>query len=385
MPDGREAATVRVVSSIAEIPADDWDACAGDANPFVSHGFLKACEESGSAGPETGWLGRHLALEDSAGAVIACAPVYAKSHSLGEYVFDHGWAHAFEQAGGRYYPKLLCAVPFTPVPGPRLLLRRRGRGKDEDLGALAAAMVELVRRHDLSSAHVNFVEEDQARALAELGFLVRAGYQFHWRNRGYGGFEDFLSDLSSRKRKAIRKERAQALSGGLSVRIAAGNDITESDWDAFFGFYMETGSRKWGRPYLTRPFFSLLQAAMPERIVLILAERGRRPVAGALNLCGRDALYGRYWGAVEHHSFLHFELCYYQAIDYAIAHGLGRVEAGAQGEHKIQRGYLPAPTFSAHYIADPGFRAAVARFVAEETRGIEAEMAALAELSPFKE
>ena len=384
MPDGREAATVRVVSAMAEIDAGAWDACAGGDNPFVSHAFLSALEESGSAVPEAGWLPRHLLLEDSAGSVLGAAPLYAKSHSLGEYVFDQGWAERYERAGGRYYPKLLCAAPFTPVPGPRLLTRADAPEKENAERALAAAIVELVRRHDLSSAHVTFAEESQARRLAALGFLIRTGYQFHWHNRGYADFADFLNDLSSRKRKALRKERAQALGSGLTVRVASGRDIFESDWDAFFDFYQETGSRKWGRPYLTRDFFSLLHAAMPEKVVLILAERAGRPVAGALNLMGSDALFGRYWGAVEQHPFLHFELCYYQAIDYAIARRLARVEAGAQGEHKIQRGYLPVATYSAHYIADQAFRSGVARFLEAETRDLAAEMAALAALSPFK-
>ncbi|HLF58920.1 MAG TPA: GNAT family N-acetyltransferase [Alphaproteobacteria bacterium] len=384
MPDGREAATVRVAASISEIDAAAWDACAGGDNPFVSHAFLAACEDSRSAMAETGWLARHLALEDSAGALIGAVPLYAKSHSQGEYVFDHGWADAYNQAGGRYYPKLQGCVPFTPVPGPRILIRGGVGARADAEQTLAAAIVELARRHDLSSAHLTFVAEQQARRLAELGFLLRTGYQFHWHNRGYGSFEDFLGDMASRRRKNLRKERAQALSAGLKVRIATGRDIREADWDAFFDFYMETGSRKWGRPYLTRPFFSMLHAAMPEKIVLILAERAGTPVAGALNLRGRDALYGRYWGAAEEHPFLHFELCYYQAIEFAIAHGLARVEAGAQGEHKIQRGYLPQATYSAHYIRDSGFRDAVARFLAEESRSVAAEMAALSGLSPFK-
>ena len=384
MPDGRELASVRILSSISEIEAAAWNACAGGANPFISHGFLAACEESGSAVPKAGWLARHLVLEDSSGAVIAAAPLYAKSHSLGEYVFDQGWAQAYEQAGGQYYPKLLCAVPFTPVPGPRLLVRAGLEDKAQAERALAAGMIELARRHEISSVHVNFIDEAQKASFAEMGFLIRTGSQFHWTNRRYASFDDFLADLSSRKRKTLRKERADALKDGLSVRIASGRDVREADWDAFFEFYMETGSRKWGRPYLTRDFFSLLQAAMPESIVLVLAERAGKAIAGALNLKGADALFGRYWGALEHHPFLHFELCYYQAIDYAIAHGLARVEAGAQGEHKIQRGYLPVPTYSAHYIRDPGFREAVANFLAHETPAVAAEMAGLSQLSPFK-
>jgi predicted N-acyltransferase len=383
MPDGREAAIVRLKSRIAEIDAAAWDSLAGDSNPFVTHAFLRALEESGSAAPETGWMPRHLVLEDSAGSVIGAAPVYLKSHSLGEYVFDHGWAHAYEQAGGRYYPKLQACVPFTPVPGPRLLVGS-GSGSAEAEALLAASLIEITKRHELSSAHVTFLEEAQAKRLGDQGYLIRTGYQFHWHNRGYSNFDDFLAELSSRKRKSIRKERAQVLAA-LDLRVAVGRDIGESDWDLFFEFYSETGSRKWGSPYLTRAFFSLLHAAMPEKIVLVLAERAGRPVAGALNLLGPDALYGRYWGAIEHHPFLHFELCYYQAIEFAIAHGLARVEAGAQGEHKIQRGYLPVPTFSAHYIHDSGFREAVARFLDQEQREAATEMAALAEYSPFKD
>ena len=378
MPDGREAVAVHVKERMAEIDDAAWDRLAGGDNPFVTHGFLNALEESGSAVPETGWLPRHLAVEDPAGTLIAAAPLYLKSHSLGEYVFDQGWAQAYEQAGGRYYPKLQCCVPFTPVPGPRLLARDA-----EGEAVLAAAMIELARRGELSSVHVNFADQAQAERLAAHGFLIRAGYQFHWHNRGYGSFGDFLADLSSRKRKSIRKERAEAVAG-LKLRAAVGAEIGESDWDAFFEFYLETGSRKWGRPYLTRAFFSRLAAAMPDRIVLFLAESGGKPVAGALNLIGRDALYGRYWGALTDRPFLHFELCYYQAIEFAIARKLARVEAGAQGEHKVQRGYLPAPTWSAHYIADPSLRDAVAAFLARERRDVAAEMAALSAFSPFK-
>ena len=378
MPDGRETAKVRVISKIAEVKAAAWDACAGPENPFVSHGFLSALEDSGSATAKTGWLPRHLVLEDAAGSVIAAAPLYIKSHSMGEYVFDQGWAQAYENAGGRYYPKLLSAVPFTPVPGRRLLAR-----DEESQRLLAAAMIELARRHELSSVHINFTTEPEARRLAEFGFLIRTGFQFHWHNRGYETFDDFLGDLTARKRKMIRHERTEALRD-LTVRIARGGEISEADWDAFFDFYQETGSRKWGSPYLTREFFSRLSATMPEKIVLIFAERDGRPIAGALNVLGADALYGRYWGAIEHRPFLHFELCYYQAIEFAIAQKLSRVEAGAQGEHKVPRGYLPTPTYSAHYLRDSGFRDAVARFLQEETRAIAAEMAMLAEMSPFK-
>ncbi|MGB8275485.1 MAG: GNAT family N-acetyltransferase [Alphaproteobacteria bacterium] len=385
MPDGRDAYTARTFSRIADISAAAWDACAGGANPFVSHAFLSALEESGSATPETGWAPRHVAIEDAGGAVVAAAPMYVKSHSFGEYVFDHGWADAYERAGGRYYPKFQIAVPFTPVPGPRLLVRHEyaDNGAAGE-AALAAAIEELVRRYGVSGAHVTFAPEDQVERLARRGWLVRLGYQFHFENPGYGSFEDFLAALSSRKRKAVRKERAAALADGLTVRALRGPEIEERHWDTFFDFYISTGDRKWGSPYLTRAFFSALGAAMAERVVLFLAERGGRPVAGALNLVGPDALYGRYWGALEDHRFLHFELCYYRAIEFAIAHKIARVEAGAQGPHKISRGYLPRPTFSAHFLLDAALSRAVADFLARERRQVAFEMRALSESSPFR-
>jgi predicted N-acyltransferase len=382
MPDGRDAFTARTVARIADIEARTWDACAGDANPFVSHAFLDALEESGSATEEAGWAPRHVLLCDAAGDVVAAAPAYLKHHSLGEYVFDHGWAEAFERAGGRYYPKLQIAVPFTPVPGPRLLVRSGGQVAER---ALAAAIEEIARRYELSGAHVTFAPPDQVERLAERGWLVRHGFQFHFENPGYADFEDFLAALSARKRKAIRKERAAAMEDGLTVRTLRGAEIGEGHWDAFFAFYIATGDRKWGSPYLTREFFPRLGQAMGGRVVLFLAERGGRAVAGALNLLGRDTLYGRYWGCLEDHRFLHFELCYYRAIDFAIANGLTRVEAGAQGPHKVSRGYLPRPTFSAHLIRHPGLRDAVAEFLARERRHVEFEMNALAQHSPFRD
>ena len=388
MPDGKQPITVKAVSAIAELPAAEWDACAGGDNPFVSHAFLSALEESGSVGAAAGWLPQHLAVQGADGRLLGAAPLYVKSHSYGEYVFDHGWAHAYERAGGRYYPKLLCGVPFTPVPGPRLLVRPDRAEAEAALAeaALTQAMIALTRRLDLSSAHVNFLPEAQWRRLGEAGFLLRTGLQYHWENRGYRSFEDFLSALSARKRKAIRKERRTVAEAGLAVRALSGAELQPRHWDAFYRFYRNTTGRKWGRSaYLTRDFFDRLGATMADRVVLVTAERDGRIVAGALNLRGGDTLFGRNWGCIEQHPFLHFEACYYQAIDYAIRHGLRRVEAGAQGEHKIQRGYLPVATYSAHWIADPGLRAAVADFLRRERAAVTAEIAALAEeLSPYR-
>jgi predicted N-acyltransferase len=383
MPDGREPMKIRTVETITTVPATAWDACAGDDNPFVSHAFLRALEESRSVGGRSGWAPRHVVVEDSGGALLAATPMYVKSHSQGEYVFDHGWAQAFERAGGSYYPKLQVAVPFTPVPGPRLLVRP-GAAADDARSALIHGLVEIAKRTGVSSLHITFPHEDDAQRLADAGLMLRLGLQYHWTNKGYGSFEDFLAELSSRKRKAIRKERREALADGLTVRALSGDDIKPRHWDAFFAFYMDTGSRKWGRPYLTRAFFECIGATLADRIVLMLAEQEGRPVAGALNLRGRDALYGRNWGCLGDFRFLHFEACYYQAIDYAIAHKLARVEAGAQGEHKIQRGYLPVPTWSAHWIRDPGFAAAVEDFLGRERAAVEAEIRGLMEYSPFR-
>lgn len=370
--------TARIADGVASIPAGQWDACAGTRDPFVSHGFLSILEASGSATAAAGWQPLPIVIDGADGAPVAIAPAYAKSHSQGEYVFDHSWADAWERAGGRYYPKLQVAVPFTPVPGPRLLLRDPGQAP-----ALIAAIEAVVDQHRLSSGHVTFVAEEQLRAFEAAGWLIRTGTQFHWHNDGYAGFDDFLGALASRKRKAIRKERATAVEG-LTIRHLTGAEITEAHWDAFWAFYQDTGSRKWGRPYLTRSFFSMLGQAMGDRVLLILAEREGRPIAGALNLVGADALYGRYWGCVEDVPFLHFELCYYQAIDAAIARGLPRVEAGAQGEHKLARGYAPVTTWSAHYLPDPGFRRAVADFLVREQQAVEREQEFLGELTPFR-
>lgn len=370
--------TARIADGVSSIPPGDWDACAGAGNPFVSHAFLSILERSGSVSPRAGWQSLPIVIEDAQGIPAAIAPAYAKSHSQGEYVFDHAWAEAWEQAGGQYYPKLQIAVPFTPVPGPRLLLRD---------GALAPGLIAGIEavtdRNRLSSAHVTFLEPDQLPLFEGAGWLIRAGTQFHWANEGYRSFDEFLGALASRKRKAIRKERAAAVAG-LTIRHLCGTEITEAHWDAFWAFYQDTGSRKWGRPYLTRDFFSLLGAEMADKVLLVFAERDGQPIAGALNLVGADALYGRYWGALEEVPFLHFELCYYQAIDAAIARGLNRVEAGAQGEHKLARGYAPVTTWSAHYLPDPGFRRAVADYLEREREAVAQEQEYLGELTPFR-
>ena len=369
----------RLISSANDITAADWDACAGAANPFVSHAFIAALEDSGSATAATGWGPAHLVVDGADGRPSAIMPAWLKSHSQGEYVFDHAWADAFERAGGRYYPKLQIAVPFTPVPGPRLLLRDPTQGP-----ALVSAAEAAAQQFGLSSAHATFVADDQIAAFEDAGWLIRTGQQFHWSNRGYADFEAFLADLAARKRKAIRRERAAALEGGVEVEHVTGAALTEAHWDAFWDFYQDTGSRKWGRPYLTRAFFSLLSERMADQVLLILAKREGRYIAGALNFIGADALYGRYWGCAEDRPFLHFELCYYQAIDAAITRGLARVEAGAQGEHKLARGYLPTATRSAHFIVHPGLRRAVADFLDAERRAVHYEMTVLGEFSPFK-
>jgi predicted N-acyltransferase len=402
---------LEAVSSISQIPARDWDACANpvpdpgsldgldtpascgppaDAatasrqryNPFVSHAFFSALEASNSACARTGWGPRHL-LAKLDGTIAGIVPCYLKSHSQGEYVFDRGWADAYERAGGRYYPKLQASVPFTPATGPRLLMRD-DVDKERIGTALAGGLMGLCDATSASSVHVTFARETEWKFLAGHGFLQRTDQQFHWHNQGYRHFEDFLATLNSRHRKAIKRERRDALASGITIHALTGRDITEEAWDAFFAFYMETGSRKWGRPYLTRSFYSLVGEKMRDRIVLIMAKRAGRWIAGAINFAGSHTLFGRHWGAVEHHPFLHFELCYYQAIDYAIAHKLARVEAGAQGEHKISRGYMPTTTYSAHYIADPGLRRAIADYLVRERAYVAAAGEELATLAPFR-
>jgi hypothetical protein len=368
----------RIAPGVTSFAAEDWDRCAGDASPFTSHAFLSILEESGSASARTGWQPAPVAVDGADGRPAAVMPAYVKSHSQGEYVFDHAWADAFERAGGNYYPKLQIAVPFTPVPGRRLL------AADPALApALIGAAEAIVERHALSSAHATFIDPDEVALFERAGWLIRIDSQFRWHNDGYGTFDHFLASLSSRKRKAIRKERAAAAEG-LEIRRLAGAELTEALWDAFWAFYQDTGSRKWGRPYLTRRFFSLLGERMGESVLLFMAMRGGEPVAGALNLVGADALYGRYWGTLIEAPHLHFELCYYQAIDFAIERGLSRVEAGAQGSHKLSRGYRPVPTFSAHHIADPRLRAAVADYLEQERRAVLGEIAALGDFTPFR-
>ncbi|MDQ0327264.1 putative N-acyltransferase [Rhodopseudomonas julia] len=370
-----------------EIERSAWDRCANppgtDFNPFLSWDFLEALERAGCATARTGWAPRHLIAGDESSEPWGVVPCYLKSHSQGEYVFDYGWADAFERAGGRYYPKIQVSVPFTPATGRRLLVAP-GPEAEAQRQILAAGIAEVTRLHDASSAHVTFLPEAEASELEDVGFLVRTDQQFHWTNNGYETFDDFLGDLSSRKRKGIRKERREALEDGIEVECVTGSDLTEAHWDAFFEFYMDTGARKWGRPYLNRRFFSLIGERMADQIVLILAHRAGRYVAGALNFVGSDTLYGRYWGCIEEHPCLHFELCYYQAIDYALAHGLTRVEAGAQGPHKLARGYVPVTTYSAHLIAEPRFRRAVADYLASERRHVELENRILAEHTPFR-
>jgi predicted N-acyltransferase len=424
--------TIRTVDQIAKIPATTWDACfanadsscqlstlntphnrlimnditsksnvmseAGEAaesarpiaadakgapNPFLAHAFLAALEASGSATRAKGWLPQHLVIEDDTGAIIGLAPAYLKSHSRGEYVFDHAWADAFERAGGRYYPKVQVAVPFTPVTGPRLGVAP-GSDPDAVRATLAKGLMALTRQTGSSSAHVTFCTAAEQQALTAQGFLPRIDQQFHFANPGYGSFEDFLGALSSAKRKAIRRERREALAPGITIRRLSGAAITEADWDAFFDFYMDTGGRKWGVPYLTRDFFSRIGAAMAERIVLVMAWRDGRRIAGALNFLGPDCIYGRHWGAIENHAFLHFEVCYYQAIDHAIEQRLPRVEAGAQGEHKLARGYAPVTTHSAHFIDNAGFRRAVADYLDDERRHVAEMGEALAQATPFR-
>ncbi|MEN5363592.1 GNAT family N-acetyltransferase [Brevundimonas intermedia] len=373
-----------VHDQIADIGREAWDACAHPTgDPFVSYDFLHACEASGSAAPRQGWAPRHLALRGEDNAVLGVMPLYLKGNSQGEYVFDHSWADAYERAGGRYYPKLLGAVPFTPATGPRFLSH-----PDTDAATVRQALIQgavtLVERLGVSSLHVNFPTEPEWSAMAEAGLLPRQDIQFIWRNEGYRTFDDFLAALSANRRKTIKRERRDA-KADLDIRVLTGADITEAHWDAFFAFYMDTGSRKWGQPYLTRDFFSHVGATMADRIALVIAFRDQTPIAGALNFIGRDALYGRQWGTLEDVPFLHFELCYYQAIEFAISRGLSRVEAGAQGDHKIARGYLPSPVYSAHFIADPALRDPVARYLDGERPAMQAEMAAMTdELSPYK-
>ncbi|HZS63235.1 MAG TPA: GNAT family N-acetyltransferase [Xanthobacteraceae bacterium] len=393
---------LRTVSSIGDVSPADWNACAAppkvncegladsetdlkkpSSNPFILHEFLHSLEQSHSATRRTGWQPQHLLVENGDGTILGAAPCYVKAHSRGEYVFDWSWAEAYERAGGRYYPKLQVSVPFTPATGPRLLARP-GAHAETVRKTLAGGFVSLCQEMEASSVHVTFMPEAEAAVLMEQGFLLRAGRQFHWENENYASFEQFLEALASRKRKIIRRERRDAVADGITIHWLTGSDLTEAVWDAFFEFYMETGSRKWGHPYLTREFYSMVGEKMADSIVLVMARRAGRWIAGAINFIGAGTLFGRHWGAIEDHPFLHFEVCYYQAIDFAIAHRLARVEAGAQGKHKLARGYLPVTTYSAHFIANPALRLAVADFLQHERAEVAAEAEELTTLAPFR-
>ncbi len=380
---------VQVVATLSQISAAEWDACAcpeaadggRPLDPFTTHRFLLALENSGSVGRGTGWQPQYLTCYLD-GMLIAAAPMYAKSHSQGEYIFDHSWAHAYENAGGRYYPKLQIAVPFTPATGRRFLVRPGYEAIG--MSALVQGAVQLAADNRVSSIHATFCTEDEALAGEQMGLMLRQSQQFHWLNDTYADFDGFLNALSSRKRKNIRKERAQANGFGGEIRTLTGDDLRPEHWDAFWRFYQDTGARKWGSPYLTRQFFDIAQDTMADDMALVLAERDGYPIAGALNFIGRETLFGRYWGCVEHHACLHFELCYYRAIDFAIAQGLQRVEAGAQGEHKLARGYLPARTYSLHWVGDPGFADAVKKYLDAEGRAVGEEIEILTDYGPFR-
>jgi len=374
MADQESEIISKIASGVSGLNCRAWDGLGAD-DPFLSHAFLSALEDSGSVGAGTGWTSAPILVEDDADRLLAAAPAYLKTHSQGEYVFDHGWAEAWERAGGQYYPKLQVAVPFTPVPGPRLL----GNRPQQLLTAIEAVTVQ----NDISSAHITFIDEAGSRECERRNWLIRHGVQYHWFNRGYGNFDDFLASLTSRKRKSLRRERAAAIDG-LDIRILRGGEIGPVEWDAMWAFYQDTGSRKWGRPYLAREFFDLVGERMGDQVLLLLACRGGMPIAGALNFVGSDTLYGRYWGCTEEVPFLHFELCYYQAIEWAIDHGLACVQAGAQGEHKVARGYEPVITRSAHFIPNKSFRSAVAEFLQAEREGVSAEVEWLGRDLPYR-
>ncbi len=379
---------LEVCHSISEIGQESWDACrqtnpSAAGNPFLSYAFLSALEDSGCVSEQSGWLPHHLALKDETEAILACLPLYLKAHSQGEYVFDHGWADAFERAGGRYYPKLQSSIPFTPVTSPKLLIRE-GLNANVATAAFASGLKQLCDRYHISSVHLTFLPDSEKEKWAEQGLLPRRDRQFHWINQDYESFDDFLAELSSRKRKAIKKERRQAQGHGLTLVQKRGKDISPDDWDSFFSFYMDTGARKWGRPYLTRPFFAMLAERMNDDLLLFMALDGETPVAGALNFIGKDTLYGRYWGTIGDYPNLHFELCYHQAVEWAIEQGFSRVEAGAQGEHKLARGYIPQATWSCHWINNPSFRQAIEDYLQAERREVAAEQDFLTDLAPFK-
>ncbi len=382
MPDGREEITLNVVTSIRDILAADWDICAGTENPFVSHAFLSALEESGSVTNETGWLPQHLLVRDENSNVVACMPIYLKNHSYGEYIFDWGWADAFNRAGGSYYPKLQAAVPFTPATGPRMLVKAGASNQYYQI--LINGMVQLAKRHNVSSLHVTFPPKHQWEKLGAAGFLKRTSKQFHWKNIGYSDFDEFLNELTSRKRKAIKKERRRVQEQGIKLKRITGDELNENHWDSFYHYYLDTIDRKWGQSYLNRDFFSILGETMSKHAMLVMAEYEGKNIAGALNFIGSDTIFGRNWGCLEDFKFLHFEACYYQAIDFAIEQNLQWVEAGAQGPHKIQRGYLPREVYSAHWIENPNFRSAVEQFIKQERREVDHEIKKLMEFSPYK-
>ncbi len=382
MPDSGESVSAKVLSSLNEVSDADWDACAGPENPFVSHTFLKTLEDSSSVCAETGWLPQHVVIEDASGRIIGASPCYLKNHSHGEYVFDWGWADAFQSAGGQYYPKLQVSVPFSPVTGPRLLVRK-GEDKKRTRQLLTASLLELANRHSVSSLHITFTLEDEWNDLGEMGLLQRQGQQFHWRNKNFRTFDEFLASLNSRKRKMIRKER-EAANSSVKIEVLTGDTLTERHMQEFYGFYLNTVDRKWAHAYLNHEFFQLLRERMPNNIVLVMAHDTNDYVAGALNLRGPTTLWGRNWGCTEHFKMLYFEACFYRGIEFAIQNNLSKVEAGAQGPHKISRGYLPSETYSSHWIRDENFRRAVADFVGRERLGVKQEMATLSKLSPFK-
>ncbi len=374
--------SIRTLQRINEVSASEWNKCQTDDHPFTSYEFLNALEESGSVSAETGWMPQHLILEED-GQIVALAPMYIKGHSQGEYVFDHSWAHAYERAGGKYYPKLQMSVPFSPVTGPRLLSCNPSE-HDTYAKLILGGAKQVAAKYGISSVHLTFLQENEIATTKAEDFHTRVGEQFHWFNNSYEDFEGFLAELSSRKRKAIKKERRTENFRGLEFETLRGQQITSAHWDAFFEFYIDTGNRKWGTPYLNRSFFDLLGNALPDQVVLFMVSRDGTYIAGALNLVGSNCLYGRYWGCIEDHRFLHFECCYYRAIEYAIEHNLARVEAGAQGPHKLARGYLPTKTYSAHWMQDPGFHDAVGDFLVAETRDMEAELNYLGKLTPFR-
>lgn len=374
--------SIEIYDRIADISSIDWNACAGLDNPFVQHAFLNALEISGSVTPETGWLAQHVLVKDEEGNPTACAPLYLKNHSYGEYIFDWGWADAFQRAGGAYYPKLQAAIPFTPATGPRLLVKQGA--SDEYFGILVSAMLKIAKQHGVSSLHLTFLTKEEWKRLGNLSFMQRTSSQFHWENKNYRDFDDFLDSLISRKRKSIKKERRRVCEEGIELFCLTGDELSEEKWDIFYGYYTDTIDRKWGRSYLTRDFFSILGETMSNLAMLVLAEHNNNPVAGALNFLGSETIFGRNWGCSQDFKFLHFEACYYQAIEYAINNKLKWVEAGAQGPHKIQRGYLPREVYSAHWIKNDSLSAAIEGFLERERKEVDYQISELMRYSPFR-